>query len=74
MQFQKVEDVKPPLNLEVLGYNKEWIDGDYNPDGINICFLDENGWVTAYWSYHKDRYTNSYHMKPTHWIHKPKFN
>lgn len=38
----------PPICTEVLGYAKEWIDEDYNPEGTRICFMEDDGyWITG---------------------------
>jgi len=34
---------------EVLGFNKSWINEDFNPDGICMCFLGDDGWTIAKW-------------------------
>lgn len=74
---------KPVTNQEVLGWNKYWVNEDYNPDGICLCFLDDEGvWTIAVWcgthdEWHtwehnipyKDR--NGIKPAPTHWRPKP---
>lgn len=90
MQFQRVENKHPPFNTEVIGYSKEWIDKDYNPDGMCVCFLFDDGvtWAIAKWCGDHDEWhtrmtdeegegNNRYEniiLPPTHWIHKPKFS
>lgn len=57
----------PVAGVEVLGYSKEWIDEDYNQDGIRICYMvdltDEDGlyiWSSAIWcGYHDEWHTVS---------------
>lgn len=43
----EVTDLKPSIeDMEVLGYNPKWIDEDFNPKGIRVCFRSttlENG-------------------------------
>lgn len=35
---------------EVLGFNAAWVDEDYNPDGVCLCFCDDGGnWTIAKW-------------------------
>lgn len=47
----------PERGVEVLGYNKEWEDADYNPDGIRICWIDDdNVWTSAAWCNTMDRW------------------
>lgn len=76
-------DFIPEHGIEVLGYSKEWIDEDYTPDGIRLCFLnDTKVWTIAAWcGYHDDYHTvNSdepfdevmiNRNPPTHWRYKP---
>lgn len=61
-------DTLPPVNTEVLGYSKEWIDEDYNLDGIRLCYMadligEENSgqlWFSAGWcGYHDEWHTLS---------------
>lgn len=41
---------KPEHCIEVLGYHPDWVDEDFNPDGICLCFLmDEGEWTVAKW-------------------------
>ena len=73
-----------PIGLEVLGFNPEWIDEDYNKDGICMCWKDdEENWTIAKWCGLHDTYHNRISgtiqqefglivNAPTHWIHKPK--
>ncbi len=70
-----------PEYEEVLGYNEKWIDEDFNPDGIRICFPDGDGnWTSAKWNNEQDHYHTHAEWKceqgkdfnPTHWRPKPK--
>lgn len=48
---------KPEDFVEVLAYNKNWIDEDFNPTGIRIGFIDGNGdFTSAYWWDYQDCY------------------
>ena len=52
------EKHKPPVNTEVLGYNKKWIHPDFNPDGIRIGYLTDFGnFVSAVYESENDTYT-----------------
>lgn len=47
---------------EVLGFNEKWVDGDFNPTGVNPCFCDESGvWTISVWCGQCDEY----HTKST---------
>ena len=49
---------KPPVGLEVIGYNEEWID-KFNPTGACIGFVDTNGdFISTYYCEYKERYVN----------------
>jgi hypothetical protein len=80
-------DPYPPLGLEVIAYNKKWIDEDYNPHGTRIGFqnlsCDTDGeFISAAYCNDCDEYhTTSSDIEsayrcsdaPTHWVHKPMF-
>ena len=57
---------KPEYGIEVLGHNKEWINEDYNPEGICVCFAgepiaDEDPiWHIAYWCGQCDEWHTAY--------------
>lgn len=40
MEWIKYKEQKPPMGEEVLAYNPNWIDEDFNPKGIRIGFQD----------------------------------
>jgi hypothetical protein len=83
-----VEDKLPGLLYEVLLFNKEWIDEDYNPKGIRIGFLDGGHvWCSAFCScitdyYHRDSNkddngfldSKAENQIPTHWMPIPCFS
>ena len=37
----------PPEDVDVLAYNKKWIDEDFNPKGIRIGFREEDRFYSA---------------------------
>ena len=51
-------DKKHPLPKfeEVFAFNKEWIDEDFNPKGVRIGFLGEDGFISAVWDSEYDMY------------------
>lgn len=78
----------PPAGIEVLGFNKEWIDEDFNPNGSRVCWRDEEGvWTSACWCNTMDSwqtlksnsdnteyspYNDNNADAPTHFMYKPK--
>lgn len=61
--WNKTNEIKPEVGLEVLGFSKSWIDEDFNPDGIRACFLNENEdgyWMIAGWDACNDLWTTRY--------------
>jgi len=64
-----------PLEMEVLGYNPDWIDEDFNPDGTRLCCcIDNLYWVSTAWCSAHDCYISSDSDTPTHWIPLPSTN
>ena len=37
-----------PYGQEVIGYNKEWVEEDFNPSGTRIGFLSDIGFISAF--------------------------
>jgi len=83
----ELKDKKPELGVEVLLFNKNWINEDYNPKGIRLGFWDDvSEWISTYWcNYHDEYHTrlsseDDKHFEdfkgknqiPTHWIEIPK--
>lgn len=81
-----IEDDLPKKGVEVLLYNKNWINEDFTPQGIRIGFLDDlSGWTSAYWcNYHDEYHTRTsdeddeqfedykaVNQIPTHWMPLP---
>lgn len=52
-------DKKHPLPkfVELLAFNEEWIDQDFNPTGVRIGILLEDGFTSALWESENDTYT-----------------
>ncbi len=56
--------------LEVLGYNEEWINLDFNPLGIRVCVYCEaydNQWMSCRWNNTHDTFIVDEESSPTHW-------
>lgn len=46
--WQTISDNNPlPKFKEVLAYNKEWVEADWNPSGIRLGYFGEMGFVSA---------------------------
>ena len=83
------QEQKPPIGVEVIAYNHKWIDEDFNPNGIRIGFLSDDGFISAFWWDEQDCYEtisklhcegNEYFYKnhidntePEFWFPIPKF-
>lgn len=50
------QEQKPPFGVEVIAYNHKWIDEDFNPNGIRIGFLSDDGFTSAFWWDEQDCY------------------
>lgn len=50
----------PEHGIEVLGFNKEWIDEDFNPDGICMCFVIDDNWTISSWCGQCDEWHTAY--------------
>ena len=46
-----------PYGQEVIGYNKEWVEEDFNPSGTRVGFLNDIGFISAKWVNDQDCYT-----------------
>jgi len=57
MDFKSINKDLPDKGIQVLCYNKKWIDEEVNPQGVRIGFLcDIRGWITAQYSNCQDTY------------------
>ena len=86
-KWTSVEDRNPydqGIETEVLGFNKNWIDPDFNPNGTRACFHTDHGWIIARWNDTQEEYITDTedngegmveYEPPTHWIaiHPPTF-
>lgn len=50
------QEQKPPIGVEVMAYNHKWVDEDFNPNGIRIGFLSDDGFTSAFWWDEQDCY------------------
>lgn len=60
MQWTSVEEKPLEKFIEVLAFNKAWIDEDKCPNGIRIGFLGEDGFISATWNMEQDCYDTVY--------------
>lgn len=65
-------DEPPAIGKVVLGYKDEWIDEDFNTEGIRECFIYGDGteWMSAKWNDCHDEWTTTQEA-PTHWMPRP---
>ena len=53
------------FGVEVIGFNKSWIDEDYNKDGMCLCFCQDESvpyWMVTKWcGYHDEWHTRYSH-------------
>jgi len=71
----------PDQATSVLGFSPEWIDEDFNPDGIRECHysglsVQDAEWVSAKWCDSQDYWDADCDTAPTHWCaipSKPEF-
>jgi hypothetical protein len=71
MKWIALKDQVPPIGIEYLGFNPEWIDEDYNPKGIRVWFHDDLGWYSAKYNNTHDCWDTTEEEKPTHWMEYP---
>ena len=60
MEWNKVSEKEIPFGEEVIAFNKEWINHDFNPNGTRIGFLQDDGFVSATWNNEDDCYDTCY--------------
>lgn len=64
-----MEGSLPPEDVDVLAYNKKWIDEDFNSKGIRIGFRVEDRFYSAQWDGDSN---NDKDELPEYWIEIPK--
>ena len=60
MGWNKVSEKELPFGEEMIAFNKEWINSDFNPNGTRIGFLQDDGFVSATWNDENDCYDTCY--------------
>lgn len=82
-RFISLEEELPPEGEEVLFYNENWINEDFNPRGIRFGFMNNDDFITAHYWNDQDTYVTISHsecdgngfyseeirhnINPTHW-------
>ena len=70
--WNKVKNGDIPFNVEVIGHSREWIDVDFNLEGVRVCFINGNGtWISSKWLDYQDTYINDEETVPEIWMHLP---
>lgn len=65
--FVSVEVATPGHSIPVVGYNPEWVDLDFNHDGVRECFEGDDYWTSAKWNGCQDCWDADVDTSPTHW-------
>ena len=74
MEFKELtEDNIPECGVEVLGFSKDWVEGNISPTGIRICFIcDDGSWDSSKWHNDQGYYFNDeFRSSPTHYCELP---
>lgn len=56
IEWLNFKEQEPPFGEEVLAFNRKWIDEDFNPRGIRVGFLSDEGFISAFWYDEQDCY------------------
>jgi len=48
-----------PEGVELIGFDHKWVNADFNPEGLRVCFFNDGEWISAYWNDYQDTYQNS---------------
>lgn len=56
IEWLNFKEKEPPFGEEVLAFNRKWIDEDFNPKGIRVGFLSDDGFISAFWYDEQDCY------------------
>lgn len=59
-KWNKVYEKELPYGEEVIAFNKEWIDKDFNPNDTRVGFLGDDGFISAEWKDEWDEYVTHY--------------
>lgn len=73
VKWNKSEEYLPEQGVEVIGFHPDWIDEDFNPQGVRVCFINDDGnWWQAWWVDYQDSYeTYITESGPSYWVPKP---
>jgi hypothetical protein len=72
MEWIELKKETPPPSTVVLGYNKKWVDEDFEPEGIRETFMQDDGvFLSAKWNNSMDEWVTDDKTKPTHWMQRP---
>lgn len=71
IKIEKDSDL-PEQGIRVLGFSEQWIDEDFNLEGIRECHvcgfnLENSDWNSAKWDNNGDCWDADWETKPTHW-------
>lgn len=85
--WKSVKDTPIEDGNFVIGFNKAWIDEDFNPQGIRIGFMSNGEFISAYWWDYQDDFISISkstcegnpefykdhigNTEPTHWMQIP---
>lgn len=82
--WNKISEKELPYGEEVIAFNEKWIDEDFNPSGLRVGFLDDDGFISTEWDEDCDCYCTTYEEgddvdaygrkkpnMPTHWMKMP---
>ena len=67
-EFKEISEIGD-YPFEVIGFSREWIDQDFNPNGTRLCFKDDasvSGWTSLGWNNHQDCWSEHEDHAPTH--------
>lgn len=57
LDYIKISEQKPEVGVQVICFNKAWINEDFNPNGTRIGFLNgDDEFTTAHWWDYQDAY------------------
>ena len=59
IMYNNYNEILPEIGVEVIAFNSNWIDEDFNPNGTRVGFrTDDNDFISAhYWHYHGEYIT-----------------
>lgn len=64
-------DIKPLYGVPVWLWSSEWVDEDFNPEGIREGFYnDDENWTSCGWNACQDVYTTDETSVPERWAYR----